>query len=47
VEFHLLLDRAQHSHGDSDQSWLLDQLLRSRNPIIAVYAQIEKLLGTP
>jgi hypothetical protein len=45
LEFHLLLNRARSSNGDSDQAWLLDQLLHSRNPVIATYAQVEKLLG--
>jgi len=44
VEFHLLLDRARSQSG-SDQGWLSDQLIHSRNPVIAVYAQIEKALG--
>jgi len=45
LEFRLLLNRASRSNGDSDQAWLLDQLLHSRNAVISIYAQLQKLLG--
>jgi hypothetical protein len=50
--FHLLLNRthpADASAGrpltDPDQAWLFDELLHSRNAVMAVYAQAAKLLG--
>ena len=46
-EFRLLLNRVAGPNGsESDQTWLLGQLLRSRNPAMAAYAQLEKLTGT-
>jgi hypothetical protein len=44
-EFDLLLFGSRHDHGAAEQTWLLDELVHSRNPVISVYAQADKLFG--
>jgi hypothetical protein len=43
-EFRQLFSSFRLSSANPDQAWLLDQLVHSRNSVISVYAQIEKLL---
>lgn len=39
-----MLSTARHSKDSKDKEWMLDELSRSANPVIALYAQLEKLI---
>ena len=39
-----MLGTARHSKDSKDKDWMLDELSRSANPVIALYAQLEKLI---
>ena len=41
----MMLKTANSSKDPKERAWILDELSRSANPIIALYAKIETLLG--
>jgi hypothetical protein len=46
AEFQMLFSGARVSASNSDKVWMLDRLVHSSNPVIATYAQLEKLLAS-
>ena len=47
VQVDNMLKRARFSQDPKERTWILDELSRSANPIIALYAKLELLLGPP
>jgi hypothetical protein len=45
--FRHMLYAARFSEDSKDKAWILDKLARSSNPIIALYAKLEKRIGPP
>jgi hypothetical protein len=44
TDVRFMLDNARRARDSGDKDWMLDELTRSANPVIALYAQLEKLI---
>jgi hypothetical protein len=42
TDVRFMLDNARNAKDPKDRDWMLDELSRSANPVIALYAQLEK-----
>ena len=45
--FRHMLYTARFSDDPKNKAWILNELAKSENPIIAVYAQLEERIGAP
>ena len=47
TQFRQMLYQARFSEDAREKQWILNSLVRSSNPIIALYAKLEMVLGPP